>query len=207
MGSIEDLRKGYRYSLVALVFLICMMALFLIYGFSVVFVYLLIFLGIATPTTWGYGLVKRAKAWKSLGQKKTAYSLLGAILVLASSLPIVPWDAFIPRITLIPSAAWGIYTLLENLGLRQLESSNKTDTKRSRVCSLLGVSVYFTVRFLGYLLPIYTFLPLNYFMTMITMGRTSYEFFVPFLFAMPFLIASCVFTIISLKNLNNLNSP
>jgi hypothetical protein len=203
MGSIEDLRKGYKYSLVALVFLVCMMALFLIYGFSIFFVYLLIFLSIATLITWGYGLVKRAKAWKSLGQTKTAYSLLGAILVLASSLPIVPWDAFVPRITLIPSAAWGIYTLLENLGLRRLNSSNKIDTKRSRICSLLGVSVYFIVRFLGYLLPIYTSLPLEYFMTMIVMGRTSYEFFVPFLFAMPFLAASCVLSIKSLKKLNS----
>jgi len=196
--AVNCLREGFKYSSLTLA-LIVLFSLPMVNLVTTILTYGVPFFLVLI--TWALGLYKRRNGWSLLGQKHiTRITAVFSIILFLSIFPITqivgrslfshssfPYYAFM----LTPVIAWGIYTISESQGLKQLKESCDINLQSSTICSLLGVFVY-TVCFITSLV-----LNLPYLDGYGIMFAEYYS--KPLLFAFPFLIASCTLAIKNLK--------
>lgn len=195
----NDLKIGFKYSLVALTIFLVYVALTLV-GVASILLFSL-FLPFLILCTWAYGLYRRIKGWGSLGKKSIAHTVAAlGIVVFLFFFPITntliywmiilipPFPIISYAVVLVPLIAWGIYTFCESQGMRWLKETNEAKLNLSRAFSLAGVFVYFVTFLILYLLP--------GFPTQESSSVQVYEpYTVPLLLACPLLMASCIVAI------------
>lgn len=201
--AFDGLKTGYRYSLVTLLLVTFLMLLYPTYSilgpFSILVIYALMALPFAIMSVWSYSLFTRCKAWQRFGKRWTCLAMtLGWFVIfyflLVVNIPVLPfplsfsWQAVHYSLVFCPPAFWAAYTLLEARSLRWLRDNYAIDLDKAWICSLLGIAAY-TAALLAYEFAFrYT---IHFAHTYYPFSRFTGTPSEPYLFALPFLLASC----------------
>lgn len=202
--AFDELKTGYHYSLVTLLLFAFITLLYPTYSilgpFSTLVIYVLMALPFAIMAVWSYSVFTRCKAWRRFGRKGTClamtlgwfvifYFLFGVNMQVLPFSPSFSWQASRYLLVFCPPVFWAVYTLLEARSLRWLRDAYAIDLEKAWTCSLLGVAVYIAT------LLVYEFV----FRYTVHFASTYYPFShftgtpsEPYLFALPFLFASCL---------------
>lgn len=197
LKAIQNLRDGFRCSIIntSTIFLFFLSFMLVPFFPNILFVWLIVPFVVLESFIWG--LAERIRAWKILQMKQVEYALIiGSVLlvffVFTSIFNSIIWmGGFVPFhirsmiFFLSALTVWGIYTFIEAKGLRQIEEKFHIPLSYSRKLSLLGIA----------------FFSIGIALSCLTHTRGSFLFIplaplcYPVLFAFPFLIGSCAFSI------------
>jgi hypothetical protein len=136
------------------------------------------FLFLISVIFWGLGVYYRSGGWNLLKLNRVGSAVkLGAYLSLVP-LFVAPLIVFAFLFYYFP-IIWAIYTMFESHGFKKLKRDFSIDLSTSRICSLIGI-VAFGIGLIAERFWIYPLV-------------------IPFLFASPFLSASCLIAIYKMK--------